>query len=55
MPLDHQILDALRQHHPAWRLLRSDPAALVGSFLERVGFSALLAALSKLGFGPCGQ
>ena len=36
MPLDHQTLEALRQHHPAWRLLRSDHAALVGSFLDRV-------------------
>lgn len=36
MPLDHPTLEALRQHHPAWRLLRSDHAALVGSFLERV-------------------
>lgn len=36
MPLDHQTLEALRQHHPAWRLLRSDHAALVASFLERV-------------------
>ena len=36
MPLEHQTLEALRQHHPAWRLLRSDHAALVGSFLERV-------------------
>ena len=36
MPLDHQTLEALRQRHPAWRLLRSDHAALVASFLERV-------------------
>lgn len=36
MPLDHPTLDALRQHHPAWRLLCSDHAALVGSFLHRV-------------------
>ncbi|MCC5807303.1 MAG: DUF3375 domain-containing protein [Opitutales bacterium] len=35
MPLDHQTLEALRQHHPAWRLLRSDYAALVGGFLDR--------------------
>ena len=27
---------ALRTHHPAWRLLRSDHAALVASFLHRV-------------------
>jgi flagellar motility protein MotE (MotC chaperone) len=36
MPLNHQTLEALRQHHPAWRLLRSDHAALVAAFLERV-------------------
>ena len=36
MPLDFTTLDALRTHHPAWRLLRSDHAALVASFLHRV-------------------
>jgi flagellar motility protein MotE (MotC chaperone) len=36
MPLDHQTLEVLRLHHPAWRLLCSDHAALVASFLERV-------------------
>jgi len=36
MPLDFATLDALRTHHPAWRLLRSDYAALVASFLHRV-------------------
>lgn len=36
MPLEHQTLEALRQRHPAWRLLCSDHAALVASFLERV-------------------
>jgi flagellar motility protein MotE (MotC chaperone) len=34
--LDFATLDALRTHHPAWRLLRSDHAALVASFLQRV-------------------
>ncbi len=33
---DFTTLDALRTHHPAWRLLRSDHAALVASFLHRV-------------------
>ena len=32
---DHDSLDHLRQSHPAWRLLRSDHAALVASFLHR--------------------
>lgn len=36
MSLDFATLDALRTHHPAWRLLRSDHAALVASFLHRV-------------------
>src|SRR5882762_3601265 len=36
MPLDYSTLDALRTHHPAWRLLRSDHAPLVASFLHRV-------------------
>jgi len=36
MTLDFAILDVLRIHHPAWRLLRSDHAPLVASFLHRV-------------------
>jgi len=36
MSLDYAILDLLRQSHPAWRLLRSDHAPLVASFLHRV-------------------
>ncbi|MBK9085679.1 MAG: DUF3375 domain-containing protein [Sterolibacteriaceae bacterium] len=36
MTLDFATVDALRTHHPAWRLLRSDHAALVASFLHRV-------------------
>ena len=36
MSLDFATLDLLRQSHPAWRLLRSDHAALVASFLHRV-------------------
>ncbi len=36
MPLDFASLDALRAHHPAWRLLRAEHAALVASFLQRV-------------------
>lgn len=35
MSLDFATLDALRTHHPAWRLLRSDHAPLVASFLHR--------------------
>gem|GEM_PF-3327091 len=36
MTYDFGTLDALRTHHPAWRLLRSDHAPLVASFLHRV-------------------
>ncbi|MHB8255002.1 MAG: DUF3375 domain-containing protein [Acidiferrobacter sp.] len=36
MSLDYTTLDLLRQNHPAWRLLRSDHAPLIGSFLQRV-------------------
>jgi hypothetical protein len=36
MLLDFATLDTLRQNHPAWRLLRSDHAPLVASFLQRV-------------------
>ena len=36
MTLDFATLDTLRSHHPAWRLLRSDHAPLVASFLHRV-------------------
>ncbi|MFL9856132.1 DUF3375 domain-containing protein [Paraburkholderia madseniana] len=35
MNFDYSTLDALRQNHPAWRLLRSDHAPLVASFLHR--------------------
>lgn len=36
MDLDFATLDTLRTHHPAWRLLRSDHAPLIASFLHRV-------------------
>jgi hypothetical protein len=36
MTIDYQTLEALRGHHPAWRLLRSDHAPLIASFLHRV-------------------
>ncbi|MCL6620284.1 MAG: DUF3375 domain-containing protein, partial [Thermomonas hydrothermalis] len=34
--MDHATLSALRDHHPAWRLLASPHAPLVASFLHRV-------------------
>jgi flagellar motility protein MotE (MotC chaperone) len=36
MSLDFATLDLLRQSHPAWRLLRSEHAPLIASFLHRV-------------------
>lgn len=36
MTLDYATLDLLCRNHPAWRLLRSDHAPLVASFLQRV-------------------
>ena len=36
MSLDFATLDTLRTLNPAWRLLRSDHAPLVASFLQRV-------------------
>lgn len=36
MILDYATFDALRTHHPAWRLLRSEHAPLIASFLHRV-------------------
>ena len=35
MSLDYATLAQLRNSHPAWRLLRSDHAPLVASFLQR--------------------
>ena len=35
MNLDYATLDGLRVHHPAWRLLRSEHAPLIASFLQR--------------------
>lgn len=34
--LNYATLEAMRQSHPAWRLLRSDHAPLIASFLHRV-------------------
>ena len=36
MDLDYDMLDHLRQRHPAWRLLCSDHAPLIVSFLHRI-------------------
>jgi hypothetical protein len=36
MALDYSTLDAMRQSHPAWRLLCAEHAPLIASFLHRV-------------------
>lgn len=36
MTLDYAMLAAMRQQHPAWRLLTADSAPLIASFLHRV-------------------
>jgi len=36
MNMDFTTLNTLRGYHPAWRLLRSDHAPLIASFLHRV-------------------
>ena len=36
MALDYQTLEALRQNHPAWRLLASPLAPLIASFFQKV-------------------
>ncbi len=33
--MDYATLETLRQHHPAWRLLRSEHAPLIASFIDR--------------------
>jgi len=47
LSLDYTTLDILRQNHPAWRLLRSDHAALIASFLERVFILPNLRTISQ--------
>jgi hypothetical protein len=45
--LDYATLDLLRQNHPAWRLLRSDHAPLVASFLQRVFITPNLRVMAQ--------
>lgn len=47
MSLDYATLDILRQNHPAWRLLRSDHASLIASFLQRVFIMPNLRTISQ--------
>ncbi len=47
MNLDYATLDLLRQRHPAWRLLRSDHAPLVASFLQRIFIAPNVRVISQ--------
>lgn len=47
MSLEYDTLERLRQSHPAWRLLRSDHASLVASFLHRVFVAPNLRSISQ--------
>lgn len=47
MNLDYFTLDLLRQSHPAWRLLRSDHAPLVASFLQRTFITPNVRVMSR--------
>lgn len=47
MSLDYTTLDMLRQSHPAWRLLRSDHAPLIASFLQRVFVTPNVRAMAQ--------
>lgn len=47
MSLDYFTLDLLRQSHPAWRLLRSDHAPLIASFLQRVFIAPNVRVMSQ--------
>ena len=47
MDLDYLTLDRMRQSHPAWRLLCSDHAPLVASFLHRVFVTPNLRVISQ--------
>lgn len=45
--LDYATLDLLRSRHPGWRLLRSEHAPLVASFLQRVFIAPNLRVIAQ--------
>ena len=47
MSFDYSTLALLRNSHPAWRLLRSDHAPLVASFLQRVFIAPNLRVMAQ--------
>lgn len=48
MKLDHPTLTALKRQHPAWKLLLSDHAPLIASFLHRVFVTPNVRAMSAV-------
>lgn len=48
MGVEYETLAALRKHHPAWRLLRSDHAELIVSFLFKAFIAPNLRAMPAL-------
>ena len=53
MTLDFATLESLRTRHPAWRLLRSDHAPLVASFLQRVFIASNVRVMAAAEFMNC--
>jgi len=49
--MDFATLERLQQCHPAWRLLRADNAALIGSFLYRTFVKPNVRSLPEAGLG----
>jgi hypothetical protein len=49
LSFDYATLEFLRQSHPAWRLLRSDHAPLLASFLQRVFITPNVRAIAQAG------
>ena len=45
--MDYMQLVSLRQHHPAWRLLRADNAPLIISFLQQTFVAPNLRSLEQ--------
>jgi hypothetical protein len=47
MPLDYAILARLRDHNPAWKLLRAEHAPLIASFIGRVFIAPNVRVISQ--------
>ena len=47
MALDYETIEALRRHHPAWKLLRSDHSTLICAFLHKAFTTANKRSLAQ--------